>query len=784
MMSNKILKKMVLFIVGLSSATLLFLLIIHSPSYAATSDPGCYTGISPTICPLNGVDQTNKPLVPSSNCYQLSGGSPVIVDCTDVTGAGGTPALNNPAPKEPSCKEIGGQQAWLICNIIDGITSVEGALEQIIIGMLKTPPLSFSSTACTAGTPGDAQSCIYQIWSNFRIYGDVFLVIALLIAVIVEAVGGGMVSSYTIRKMLPRIVVAVILINLSIYVVAILEDIFNILGGGLYDLIRAPFGTNWKLEIHNSIGGDIFMYMFGGLGVLAGGLAIGGLLHAIKDQKVAGGKIGKGPSILAGLGDAALYLIMFVVIPIVIAILGVVLTLMFRQAILIFLLMISPVAFALYCLPNTEQYFRKWWDLLLKTLMVYPVVIAVFCMAEVMAIIFDSNPFGLEDFLAKMLTILAVAAPIFLVPFAFKISGGLMGTIHGGLNKATGKLNDAYRGKANDPNSRQNKYKKNMKYRREQWGTSGGAIANRGKSMLRRKKNRTDAMGNVMSRNQWANVSADTRMVGVENKRAADKLSTNDTYQAFQNNDKFHTAMLEPEEALKQRNAATDPTEVAAWDSAIAAGKAVPKSPGTLHAVALKRAESGLYKDKAEGHDQMYEDAARSAGPGTIVTYDDAVNKKGANGFSGSSAGVAKSMVTDLKSATKPKRADLATLGSDRYTPTGPGSAMDSLDFGGMAAQTVKAHEAQNDHYETTALSVSTPGDMSRLSQHVEELRSMATSGRVPPAIAAEAARSLLVIEPRLLSNDAYMHWSTDPPTGGGTNNNLSDAAARARKPL
>ena len=480
MMSNKILKKMVLFIVGLSSATLLFLLIIHSPSYAATSDPGCYTGISPTICPLNGVDQTNKPLVPSSNCYQLSGGSPVIVDCTDVTGAGGTPALNNPAPKEPSCKEIGGQQAWLICNIIDGITSVEGALEQIIIGMLKTPPLSFSSTACTAGTPGDAQSCIYQIWSNFRIYGDVFLIIALLIAVIVEAVGGGMVSSYTIRKMLPRIVVAVILINLSIYVVAILEDIFNILGGGLYDLIRAPFGTNFHFSLNSSGTGD-FLGMFGLVLVVAGGGALS-LLWAAVDQTNA-------KSILAGLGDAIGFMILFVAIPVVLAVLGVLLTLMFRQALLLFLLMISPVAFALYCLPNTEKYFKKWWDLLIKTLVVYPVIVILFCMAQVMAIIFGSGYIDGDSFLAKILAMIAISIPLFLIPFAFRFSGGIISNVSGIAKNLGNKAGAMAKGNPDNPNSRGNLVKARFKNRREEAGLSLGAATTGLRGMARTRGN-------------------------------------------------------------------------------------------------------------------------------------------------------------------------------------------------------------------------------------------------------------------------------------------------------
>ena len=148
--------------------------------------------------------------------------------------------------------------------------------------------------------------------------------------------------------------------------------------------------------------------MFGLVLVVAGGGALS-LLWAAVDQTNA-------KSILAGLGDAIGFMILFVAIPVVLAVLGVLLTLMFRQAILIFLLMISPVAFALYCLPNTEKYFKKWWDLLIKTLVVYPVIVILFCMAQVMAIIFGSGYIDGDSFLAKILAMIAIGIPLSLIP--------------------------------------------------------------------------------------------------------------------------------------------------------------------------------------------------------------------------------------------------------------------------------------------------------------------------------------------------------------------------------
>jgi hypothetical protein len=85
------------------------------------------------------------------------------------------------------------------------------------------------------------------------------------------------------------------------------------------------------------------------------------------------------------------FLLLFVILPAAIALIGVLLTLVIRQGIIIFLVIVSPIAFALYCLPNTEQYFQKWWDLLFKTLLVYPIIMVIFSISQVMAAIFGQT---------------------------------------------------------------------------------------------------------------------------------------------------------------------------------------------------------------------------------------------------------------------------------------------------------------------------------------------------------------------------------------------------------
>ena len=53
-----------------------------------------------------------------------------------------------------------------------------------------------------------------------------------------------MLDAYTVRKAIPRIVLAVIAINLSIYLCVAAIDITNIIGHGLGNLITGPFLDN------------------------------------------------------------------------------------------------------------------------------------------------------------------------------------------------------------------------------------------------------------------------------------------------------------------------------------------------------------------------------------------------------------------------------------------------------------------------------------------------------------------------------------------------------------
>lgn len=233
-----------------------------------------------------------------------------------------------------------------------------------------------------------------------------------------------MLDAYTVRKAIPRIVIAVIGINLSIYLCVLLIDVTNIFGNGLGSIITGPFvGDGIKIGSQNFSGNPVTQ----------------GVLGVIFATLIA--------SVVAGPGVLALIGSIFPLILIVLLVaLAVIFTLVIRQGLLLFLTVISPVAIALSILPGTEKYFKKWFDLFITTLMVYPIIAVLFAVSTAMTAILlgDANAGQGADQTIKLIAgIIVIYAPLVLIPFAFKLAGGAISAV---MNAAQGVTERKRRG--------------------------------------------------------------------------------------------------------------------------------------------------------------------------------------------------------------------------------------------------------------------------------------------------------------------------------------------------
>lgn len=236
-------------------------------------------------------------------------------------------------------------------------------------------------------------SQIKSYWEKFLSIANVVLVIAFLIIIYSTATSAGL-NNYDIKKMLPRIVILAIVINISFYVCAAVVDLCNIAGRGVMALL-----------ISTSPGE--------GLGL---GEKIGNVVSNVATG-VAGGIAG----VVAGV-------ILFVSIgpPAVLALIVIILALIFRGVALTMMVIISPIAIALYLFPSAamNKWHVKWRDAFIKMLLVYPMFMAVWGGSKLIASVTASTQNPIIGFITSLICTIAPAVAI--IPL-FKMSGDVMG---------------------------------------------------------------------------------------------------------------------------------------------------------------------------------------------------------------------------------------------------------------------------------------------------------------------------------------------------------------------
>src|SRR5690606_16246429 len=169
------------------------------------------------------------------------------------------------------------------------------------------------------------------------------------------------ISNYGIKQLLPKLIIAAILVNLSYMICALAVDASNIFGSelkGFFDSLADDIDTgssSGKFEWASDGKGKAGVI---GWGAIAGSILIaaslGGGVLAVLALLV--------PFLFAALG----------------AVIATVITLIIRQALIILLIFVAPLAFVALLLPNTEGYFKSWRKLFQSLLLLYPVIAIVF----------------------------------------------------------------------------------------------------------------------------------------------------------------------------------------------------------------------------------------------------------------------------------------------------------------------------------------------------------------------------------------------------------------------
>ena len=317
---------------------------------------------------------------------------------TPADGTTDAPTAND----KPTCGIQG--IGWLVCPVMNFMAKLADEAYSFLASYFLTIDTKLISDPQTNAA-----------WARFRDIANVAFVIALIFVVYSQVTSFG-ISSYGIKRMLPRIIVAALLVNVSFYICAVAVDLSNLLGYAIPQLFKSiPIGA---------------------------GLPDDGALATAGTALTWVGVVGV---VIVGAIGIALAISVPVLIAALLAIGLIVLMLVARQALVILLIVISPLAFVAYLLPNTEQWFKKWYKMLFTLLMLFPVIGTVFGASQLAAgILANAGGGGSSANVTKLIALAVEAIPFFVVPGLLKGSlsaAGAIGTkLQGAANKATGKV--------------------------------------------------------------------------------------------------------------------------------------------------------------------------------------------------------------------------------------------------------------------------------------------------------------------------------------------------------
>ena len=295
---------------------------------------------------------------------------------------------------------------WLVCPVMNFVAGINDAAYSAISGFLDIKPAILSD-----GNNSGAK----QGWEFFRnIANAIFAVIFLWI--IFSQISNVGVSNYGIKKILPRLIIGALLVNLSYYLCQIFVDLSNILGHTLKDALEAGAG---------------------GIGTESEAAGWGSAIAAT----------------IVGVGGVAAFAALAIGIPTLaagfLAIMTVFIILVVRQAGIILLISMSPIAFAAWLLPNTEDLFKKWMKMFRGLLLVFPIISLLYGAGKLAGAVLASSatvdPNNPDETL-QLVALAATTMPLIATPFVLQNSLSSLGSIGAKIGKMSAGAHSRFAG--------------------------------------------------------------------------------------------------------------------------------------------------------------------------------------------------------------------------------------------------------------------------------------------------------------------------------------------------
>ena len=343
-------------------------------------------------------------------------------------------------PIETSSCTLSGVIGDLICSGMSITGSMADASLYILGAFMKVPPLQTSP-----------DNPIYAYWDAFRQIANILFIVAFLVVVYSYLTNSGL-SNYSVKRIVPRLIAAALLVNTSFYVCSIAVDASNILGATVYstvdNLIAAPevdedqAEANEASEVNDDLRTNLSLAPTSDNSLTTTTNEEGNRVNFTWMEVVAL-VTAAAASAYAFLSWGGIVTLLPILLSVVLAVAITVITLLLRQVLIILFIVISPLAFVAITLPNTKEYFDRWARTFIPVLMLYPVIALVFAAGTVASSILAYGVAG-AGFPARIFYIIMAMGmqivPLFLVPKIMQAGNGMLASFSGTANSKTANI--------------------------------------------------------------------------------------------------------------------------------------------------------------------------------------------------------------------------------------------------------------------------------------------------------------------------------------------------------
>ena len=296
-----------------------------------------------------------------------------------------------------------GLLGYFICPVINVAISFADGAWSIFEFLLINNPL-------------DRSGAYYDSWTKVRDLANAILVVIFL-GIVISQVSNIGISNYGIKKMLPRLVIVAVAINISYYLMQVIIDIANITGKSI-DGIFSGFESYSGLKAAN------------GWSVLLDSILLSATVAGSVGVTLAAGAVLGWPAIILFLGA--------MIIPAIIGIIAGLLALQVRSMLIPILAIFSPVALVAWVLPNTQKLFDKWKSMFTGLVFLYPLASIYYGGLKFAASLTLGE--GESSSIQRLMALAALFIGTFMVAVIAIKSNSIMGKIVGGIGGFANKL--------------------------------------------------------------------------------------------------------------------------------------------------------------------------------------------------------------------------------------------------------------------------------------------------------------------------------------------------------